>query len=184
MRYLKSARRTLPAATMGAVALALALLAAGVAEAQHRGLGGMQANVIVLEKVALRGCPGCSPNDPKLLLPQASAAIRMDQDKDEDWLSIQVIPLKAPELSIARIKVDGVEARLDDGLWQVKRPAKTRKKPPKIEITCDDGQELFFKPQHRPFQGPVGGVIMPGSAEHPEAELSFHKKSFWADGLG
>ncbi len=168
---------------MGTAVLALAL-AAGVAEAQHRGLGGMQANIIVLEKAALRGCPGCSPNDPRLLISQASAVIRMDQEAGEDRLSIQVIPLLAPEISISRITVDGVAAELDEGLWQVKRPAKARKKVPKIEITCDDGQELTFKPQHRPFQGPVGGLIMPKSAEHPEADLSFHKKSFWADGLG
>ena len=75
-------------------------------------------------------------------------------------------------------------AELDEGRWKVQRSAKARKKAPKVEITCGDGQELVFKPQHRPHQGPVGGLIMSKKEETPEADLSFHKKSFWADSLG
>lgn len=181
MRRVHRSRRIVSAPAMVAGVLALTLFSAGALEAQLRGL---ESNVLILERASQRGCKGCRPDDPKVLITQASAAIRMDQEEGGDLLSIQVIPLLAKELSISRIAVDGVEAKFDQGLWQVKRSAKTRKKAPKIEITCEDGQELRFKPQHLPRQGPVGGLIMPKSEERPQAELSFHKKSFWADSLG
>ena len=107
----------------------------------------------------------------------------MDQDEDGK-LYVRVIPLLAKGLSVTQVTVDGVDAELLEGNWTVQRAAKTKKKAPKIEIVCEDGQALSFKPQHRPFQGPVGGVIMPKSEERPEADLKFHKKSFWADSLG
>lgn len=161
-------------------ALALAVLPAGTVEAQVTGL---ESNILVLEKAAQRGCPTCAPDDPRLLISKASAAIRIDQEAGGD-LWIQVIPILAPAMPIARITVDGVEARLEEGRWRVQRAAKTIKKSPRIEITCDNGQELVFKPQHRPHQGPVGGLIMPRKEDQPNAELSVHKKSFWADSLG
>ncbi len=85
---------------------------------------------------------------------------------------------------MSQLKVDGVDALLEDGAWRVARDRKSKKKAPKIEIVLGDGQELSFKPQHRPYQGPVGGLIMPKTIEQPARDLSFHKKSFWADNLG
>ena len=167
-----------PARVTGPAVLALVVFAAGFAGAQV-----LDMDVKVLENAALRKCKTCAAGDPELLISEASAAIRMDQD-DDGKLFIRVIPLRAKGLSVSQITVDGVEAELDEGNWTVRRAAKTKKKAPKIEVVLDDGQALSFKPQHRPFQGPVGGLIMPKSEERPEADLSFHKKSFWADSLG
>ncbi len=181
MRRLQRSPGTAPAIASGLALLALTPLSAGPAGAQ---ITGLESNVLALEKAAIRPCRACSPDDPKRLIPVASAAIRLDQEDDGNLLSIRVIPLLAKAMSVSQIIVDGVEAQLDEGRWQVQRPANKRKKAPKIEITCDDGQELVFKPQHRPHQGPVGGLIMSKTEERPEAELKFHKKSFWADSLG
>ncbi|MEM7356752.1 MAG: hypothetical protein AAF657_38405 [Acidobacteriota bacterium] len=159
--------------------LAGALLSGNPAGAQVTGL---EANVIVLEKAAQSACPSCTPGDPRLLLPKAAAAIRIDVNESDDALTVQVIPLKASDLKVAELKVDGVDAELGEGAWQV--PRSKVKKAPKIEMVLDDGQALSFKPQHRPNQGPVGGLILPKKEDQPRQNLSFHKKSFWADSLG
>ena len=181
MRRLRHRLEIDPTPALTLVLLVSTLLHPAPAAAQTTGV---ESNVLALEKAAMRPCRACSATDPKLLITYASAAIRMDQEDDGDTLYIQVIPLKAKGFSVSEIQVDGVAAELAEGRWVVERPAKARKKSPKVEITCGDGQELTFKPQHRPHQGPVGGLIMPKKDEAPEADLSFHKKSFWADSLG
>lgn len=171
--------------TVGAAAmtivLGLVLLLPVPASAQVRGL---EANVKVLEKAAQGSCPGCPPDDPRRLIGEAAAAIRITKGDAGDALLIQVIPLEFDALSVSELSVDGEAATFADGVWQVPRSAKMLKKVPKIEVTLDDGQALNFKPQHRPSQGPVGGLILPKNEEQPEANLYFHKKSFWADSLG
>ncbi len=181
MRRIRQSQETAAAKTAGLALAALVLLSAGSAGAQ---LTGLESNVMAVEKAAIRGCSGCASEDPKQLISSAAAAIRIDLNDAGDALSVQVIPLKASQMSVSQLKVDGVDALLEDGAWRVKRDRKMKKKAPRIEIILGDGQELSFKPQHRPYQGPVGGLIMPKKDEQPEQELSFHKKSFWADSLG
>ncbi len=174
-------RGTTPKRIAGSTVLALALLSAIAVDAQFSGAEG---NTLALEKAAIRGCPGCDQDSPKLLISSAAAAIRIDLNDAGDALSVQVIPLKASEMSVSQLKVDGVDAQLEEGAWRVTRDQKMKKKAPRIEMILGDGQVLSFKPQHRPYQGPVGGLIMPKKDEQPERDLSFHKKSFWADSLG
>lgn len=181
MRRLRLGRASSSATRIGLTGLALTLLASVALRAQVTGL---EANVIVLEKAAQNSCPGCGADDPKLLISKAAAAIRIDMNDAGDTLLVQVIPLNTSRMAVAQLKVDGVGARLEDGAWWVERAAKMRKKAPRIEILCADGQELSFKPQHRPHQGPVGGLILPQDENQPEKGLRFHKKSFWADSLG
>lgn len=181
MRRVRRGRGSAPTKTVSLAVLALTLLSAGAAGAQVRGL---ESNVLVVEKAAQRGCPGCSPDDPRLLISSAAAAIRIDLNDAGDAMSVQVICLKAAEMPVSRLKVDGVDAQLEDGAWRLARDRKMKKKAPRIEMILDDGQVLSFKPQHRPHQGPVGGLIMPKDDEQPAHDLRFHKKSFWADSLG